>query len=116
MSRDKATYGKISDKYDEWEDLEKSRPPRATVPKVYTPEPESGLDMGKYISTAMGLGIAFLLLVLAALSFWTAAEWAGYARNGAMVGYALIGIFLLISAVGGAWATVNHNFRVAGGS
>ncbi len=116
MSRDKATYGKISDKYDEWVEMEKSRPPRATVPKVYTPEPESGSDMGKYIITAIGLGIAFLLLLLAGLSFWTAAEWGDYARGGAMVGYNLVGIFLLIAAFGGAWATVNHNFRVVDGS
>lgn len=115
MSRDKATYGKISDKYDEWEEMEKARPPRATVPKVYTPEPESKLEMGKYIFTAVGLGIALLLLILAGLSFWTAGEWAGYARNGATVGYTLVGIFLLIAAIGGAWATVNHNFRVADG-
>lgn len=116
MSRDRATYQDISDKYDEWETIKAARPPQPPAPRRYDPEPEPGLDMSKYIFTAMGVGIGLLLLLLAALSFWTAGEWAGYARNGAFVGYTLIGLFLLVAAVGGIWATLNHNFRVADGS
>ncbi|HET7275622.1 MAG TPA: hypothetical protein VFI91_10705, partial [Longimicrobiaceae bacterium] len=53
MSRDRATYQDISDKYDEWETIKAARPPQPPAPRRYDPEPEPGLDMSKYIFTAM---------------------------------------------------------------
>jgi hypothetical protein len=116
MKRDPGTYEKIREQYDDWTELMARKPvqPHAYPPRSHSePEPES--DMSKWVFTAIGVGIGVMLLALAAFSFWTASQWAGYARNGAFTGYTLVGIFLTIAGVGGILATWNHNFRVLEG-
>lgn len=118
MNRDKATYGSIRERYDEWVDIVKSKP--AATPRglpqqrPYTPQRESD-DMGKMVFAGIGFGIAALLLLLAVWAFVVAGKWAGLEREGAATGYTLVGIFLVISGVGGILATWNHNFRVLAG-
>jgi hypothetical protein len=118
MNRDKATYGSIRARYDQYVEIVKNRPavkPRG-LPKQrpYTPQRESD-DMGKMVSAAIGFGIAALLLVLAVWAFVVAAKWSGLEREGAAVGYTLVGLFLTISGVGGILANWNHHFRVLAG-
>lgn len=115
MKRDESTYGRVRDKFEEWEEIQAHRPPppRVVPPqKPYHPEPTTGSDMGKTLFAGIGFGIGALLLLLAVVAFYTAGQWAGYAREGAFVGYTVVGIFLLIAGVGGILATWNHNFRV----
>lgn len=115
MKRDEGTYGRIRDKFEEWEEIQAHRPPPPRVvapPRTYTPEPATGSDMGKTLFSAIGFGIGAVILLLGVLALANAAKWAGYARDGAAVGYAVVGLFLLISGIGGIAATWNHNFRV----
>jgi hypothetical protein len=68
--------------------------------------------MGKYTFAAIGVIIGLIILALAALSFYVAAEWAALDRGGAATGYFVVGFFLVLSGAGGIAATLNHNFRV----
>ena len=68
--------------------------------------------MSKTVFAAIGIGIGIVLLALSAFAFYTAYEWAEFDRDGAAVGYTLVGVFLLIAGAGGIIATWNHNFRV----
>jgi len=68
--------------------------------------------MSRLVFTAIGVGIGFVLLLLAVYAFFTASYWSGFGRDGAAVGYTLVGVFLLIAGGGGIIATWNHNFRV----
>lgn len=114
MERDESTYGGVRKRYEEYVDLQQSRPvPERTLPaqKPYTPYHEDS-DMGRYLFAAIGWGIALVLFALAIWAFITAARWGDYARDGAQVGYTVVGIFLVIASVGGALAIYNHNFRV----
>lgn len=114
MKRDESTYGQIRDKFEEWEELQANRPPtpRVVAPrKPYTPQPATGADMGKAFA-GIGFGIGAILLLLAVLAFVTAGQWGDYSRGGAAVGYAVVGLFLLVSGIGGIAATWNHHFRV----
>lgn len=114
MDRDQGTYGRIRDKYDEWVEIKSTKPlvarPRRTT--AHTPEPVRSSHMGKMVFAAIGIGIGVLLLLLAAFSFVTAARWGALDRDGAQVGYFVVGVFLLIAGFGGIAATYNHNFRV----
>lgn len=115
MSRDKATYDRVRQKYEEFLEIQASKPvlQRVLPPqRPYSPEPETGPDMGKMLSTAIGLGIGVILLALAGFAFWTASAWGDFARQGAATGYTLVGFFLLVAGLGGIAATLNHNFRV----
>lgn len=115
MSRDKKTYGSIAEKYDRWVDYERTRAPRAHLRRVdpTTPViPGRSTDMSRTIQAAIGFGIAALILFLAAYAFSTAGYWADHGRDGAQVGYILVGVFLCIAGIGGAIAVWNHNFRV----
>lgn len=116
MSRDDRTYGKVQQKYDEWIELEKNRPARAYLRRdddYDTPPQNPGdSDMSRMVFTAIGVGLGVILLALAAFAFYTAASWGDYGRDGASVGYTLVGVFLLIAGIGGIIATWNHNFRV----
>ena len=119
MKRDKHTYDAVRDKYDEFTELQKDTPmlqrerPRGLPEqRPYSPAPDTGSDMGKTVFMAIGVGIGLLLLALSAYAFYTAASWSDIARNGAQVGYSLVGFFLLIAGVGGIIATLNHNLRV----
>lgn len=114
MSRDKATYGKISQQYDDWAEIQAGRPaPTAAYPAgPYVPEPEPNSEMSKLVFAAIGMGIGAALLALSAYTFYIAAQWGDYARDGAQVGYNVVAFFLLIAGIGGIAATWNHNFRV----
>jgi hypothetical protein len=68
--------------------------------------------MSRLVFSAIGIGAGVILLLLAAYAFYTASYWAGFGRDGAAVGYVLVGFFLLIAGGGGIIATYNHNFRV----
>lgn len=115
MNRDRATYGSIEAKYDEWVEIVASKPAVAPAElpaqRPYTPEPEHD-DMAKTIYAGIGFGIAALLLLLAVWAFVVAAKWTDLERAGAATGYTLVGLFLVLSGVGGIIATWNHNFRV----
>jgi len=115
VSRDERTYGKVSRKYDEWVAQEESRPPREylrrTEPYI-PPDTRGDTDMSRMVQAAIGVGIGVVLLALAGFAFMTAARWGGLGRDGAQVGYTLVGIFLVIAGAGGIAATLNHNFRV----
>jgi len=119
MKRDEATYGGISRKFEEWEEIQANRPPTPRVvppQRPYTPEPVTDGDMGKTLFSAIGIGIGAVLLLLSVLAFANAAKWAGFDRDGAAVGYFMVGFFLLVSGAGGIAATWNHNFRVLSGA
>jgi hypothetical protein len=115
MKRDEGTYGRIGKQYDEYSEIAASKPvaaPRALPPqRPYVPATEEA-DMGRTVYAAIGIGLGLLLLLLAVISFVSAAKWSGLDREGAAVGYALVGFFLTIAGVGGILSTYNHNFRV----
>lgn len=117
MKRDENTYGSIGDKFDEYSELAASKPkpsvPQRALPaqRPYVPHAPDD-DRARKVFATIGLGLAAVLLVLAALSFVTAGKWSGLERDGAATGYTLVGIFLLIASIGGGLATWNHNFRV----
>lgn len=115
MKRDRETYDGVRRKYDEFLEIQSSKPVlQRTLPpqRPYAPEPESGQDMGKIVFTAIGVGIGAILLALAGYSFYVAAVWGDHGLDGAATGYALVGFFLTIAGAGGIAATINHNFRV----
>jgi hypothetical protein len=76
------------------------------------PVPELSEETGRVVFTVIGVGIGLLLLALSALAFRTAAGWAAVGRDGAQVGYILVGCFLLIAGLGGIISAYNHNYRV----
>jgi hypothetical protein len=119
VSRDERTYGRISQQYDEWVEGEAARPEREylrrtdpTVPSA----PRGESEMSRMLFAAIGVGIGVALLALAGIAFYTASAWADLGRDGAQVGYNLVGVFLIIAGIGGIAATLNHNFRVATGA
>lgn len=67
----------------------------------------------KLLFTAIGVGIGLVLLTLSAISFYAARTWIDIARDGASVGYGLVGFFLLIAGFGAILASWNHNYRAA---
>lgn len=115
MKRDEATYGGVRRKFEEWKEIQAHRPPPQRVlppQRPYIPEPATDSEMGKTLFAGIGIGIGVILLVLAGLAFASAAKWAGFDRDGAAVGYSVVGFFLTIAGIGGIAATWNHNFRV----
>lgn len=114
MDRDRGTYQGVRKKYEDWVEIQKSKPLIARPRRVqtYSHEPQPSSEMGKTVFAAIGFGIGGLLLLLAVLAFVTAARWASLDGEGAAVGYTLVGIFLIIAGTGGIAATYNHNFRV----
>lgn len=114
MSRDPDTYGRVRRQFEAWVGSEANRPARdrlrRTDPFVYNPPGSS--DMFKTVFATIGIGIGIVLLALSAFAFYTASEWSTFDRDGAAVGYTLVGVFLFIAGAGGIVATWNHNFRV----
>lgn len=118
MNRDDSSYDKASRKYDEYMEIMDSKPappPRGLPPqRPYVPaahDDEGGLT----VPALIGLGLAGLLFVLAVLAFYTASQWSSLDREGAAIGYTVVGFFLLLASIGGGLATYNHNFRVLAG-
>jgi hypothetical protein len=119
--RDEGTYGDVSQRYDEWLEINKNRPapPRVRSDRPYVHQRYESSDMGRTVFAAIGIGIGLVLLVLAVLAFLTAGRWADFGRDSAVVGWSLVGTFLLIAGFGAIISTWNHNFRVltrSGGS
>lgn len=114
MKKDESTYGSIARKFDEWVEIQKDKPAPARVRsnRPYVHEPHEESDMGRTVFAAIGIGIGLVLLILAGLSFATAARWGGFDRDGAVVGWTLTGFFLLVAGFGAILSTWNHNFRV----
>lgn len=75
-----------------------------------------GGGMGRMVLMGIGAVTGLVLLALAGLSFVNAAKWGDYARDGAALGYTLVGFFLTLAGIGALLATWNHNFRVVGGA
>jgi hypothetical protein len=115
MKRDEGTYGRIGKQYDQYSEIAASKPvaaPRGLPPqRPYVPAPQEA-EMGRTVFAAIGIGIGAILLLLAILAFATAAKWSGLDRDGAAVGYTVVGFFLTLAGVGGILSTYNHNFRV----
>jgi len=105
------TFDTIRSRYDNWAE---DRPPRPVAayedwsPRGHEPH----MSMGKIITTAIGVGIGVVLLILAALAFWTASNWAAFDREPAVIGYIVVGSFLTLGGLSAILATLNHNFRV----
>jgi len=75
-----------------------------------------GGEMSKMVLLGVGVGLGVMLLALMALAFTNAGRWAAIDRDGAAVGYSLVGFFLTIAGLGAIVATWNHLFRAAGRS
>ncbi|MGI9181246.1 MAG: hypothetical protein ACR2H9_12210 [Longimicrobiaceae bacterium] len=103
------TFDKIEAKYEQWES---AQPPPPPSERAYAVQHLTGGAMSKVVLTAIGMGIGFTLLVLAAVAFWNSAWWWGYDRDGAGTGYAIVGVFLVIAGLGATIGTWNHIFRV----
>lgn len=114
MSRDPSTYGQVRRQYDEWVESEENRPRRDRLRRVdsHVYLPPGSSDMSRTVFAAIGIGIGVVLLGLAGLAFRSASYWSDFGRDGAAVGYTLVGVFLVIAGAGGIIATWNHNFRV----
>jgi hypothetical protein len=114
VRRDRSTYQGIADKYDEWLQIQKSKPAPARVrsSKPYVHERHQDSDMGRTVFAAIGIGIGLVLLLLSGLAFATAARWGSYELASAQVGWNLVGFFLLVAGLGAIISTWNHNFRV----
>lgn len=115
MARDEKTYASLRERYEAWVEYESTRPERDRLRRTerYEPPPrEENPDMSRMVFAAIGVGIGVVLLALSAYAFMTASYWSGFERDGAQVGYTLVGFFLLVAGAGGIIATLNHNFRV----
>lgn len=108
------TFDTVRARYKDWFGKERRPLPGRDVwdgSEYWDTEPSGG-EMSRMVLMGIGLVVGLVLLGLAALAFVTAAAWNGYARDGAFVGYMLVGFFLTIAGVGCIAATWNHNFRV----
>src|SRR5690554_307777 len=94
------TFDTIRDRYDNWA---VNRPPRPVAAyEDWTPGgPEPQVSMSKIVTTAIGVGIGVVLLILAGIAFWTASQWNDFGREPAFIGYALTGFFLVVAGLGG---------------
>lgn len=106
------TFDSIRDRYESWRD---DNPPPASKSALgisHLPVPELAPATARVVFSAVGIGIGLLLLALAAYSFWVAVTWTRVFRDGAVTGYALIGLFLAIAGLAAVFGTWNHFFRV----
>jgi hypothetical protein len=103
----------VQGRYDAWR-TDNPPPPRQPALDFSDgiPIPELSPEAGRVVFTAIGVGIGLTLLVLAVLAFHTSATWAHVGRDGAQVGWFLVGCFLTIAGLGGTIASYNHNYRV----
>jgi hypothetical protein len=104
------TFETIRSRYDAWAEDRSSVGAGASSWTPSAHEPQSA--MPRMIIAAIGVGLGLVLLILAALSAWTAAQWAEMGREPAVIGYILITVFLCIAAIGAIAGSLNHAFRV----
>lgn len=111
MKNDSSTHRDVSRKFDEFQE---ARPAAPVGKRAYSHGAETALLMvtSRPVALLLGFGVALVLLALAVYAFSAAAAWAGINRNGALVGYTIVGLFLIVAGVGGLLATWNHNFRI----
>jgi hypothetical protein len=114
MKRDENTYGGITRKFDAWREGEKGKPapPRMRSNRPYVHQRYENSHMGKTVFAAIGIGIGLVLLVLSLLAFLNANSWSQFDRSSAVVGWSVVGFFLLVAGLGAIISTWNHNFRV----
>jgi hypothetical protein len=115
MKRDRSTYDSVRARYDEFLEIQKSKPvlQRTLSPRrPFSPETGSDSDMSKNVFAAIGVGIGLLLLALAGYSLYVASRWGAAGLTGAATGYTIIAFFLILGGIGGIAATLNHNYRV----
>lgn len=114
------TFGTVRGRYKDWFGAgDRGFLPGRTEGNDDYERPGSGAgggEMSKMVLLAIGVGLGLTLLALAAFSFTNAGQWGGIARDGAAVGYSLVGFFLTIAGLGAVFATWNHLFRAAGRS
>jgi hypothetical protein len=104
------TFDTIRNRYDDWDHPDRVR---ATGSRgLFQIERQKDSPVGRIVTTAVGVGIGLILLGLAGYAFWTASWWNEIGREGAVVGYRVVGFFLVLAGAGCIAATVNHNFRV----
>lgn len=72
-----------------------------------------GGEVSKIVVMAVGAGTGLILLALAVLSFVTASRWSDALREGAAVGYVVVGVFLAAAGLAAIIGTWNHNYRAA---
>lgn len=110
------TLGTVRGRYQDWFGRgDRGSLPGRTVADDYD-HPGGGAgggEMSKMVLLGIGVGTGVVLLALAALSFVNAGQWGEIARDGAAVGYALVGFFLVIAGLGAIIATWNHLYRAA---
>lgn len=111
------TFGTVRGRYRDWFGAgDRGSLPGRTIVDDYD-HPGAGAgggEMSKMVLLGIGAGIGLVLLALSAYTFVNAGTWADIARDGAAVGYAVVGLFLLIAGLGAIVATWNHLFRAAG--
>lgn len=69
------------------------------------------VSVNRMILFGIGAGIGLVLLILSGMSFYTAVQWGGIDRDGATLGWSVVGFFLLLAGLGSIGATANHVFR-----
>ncbi len=111
MKNDSDSHRSASRKLDEFTTI-KPPPPRGK--RAYSLAAESVLlsVTSRPVAILAGFGAGLTLLALALYAFSVATRWANVARDGAQVGYAIVGIFLTVAGIGALAATWNHNFRL----
>jgi hypothetical protein len=112
------TFGTVRGRYKDWFGAgDRGFLPGRTVGNDDHERPGAGGgEMSKMVLLAVGVGVGVMLLALMALSITSASRWAAIDRDGAAVGYSLVGFFLTIAGLGAIFATLNHLFRAAGRS
>lgn len=100
----------VQGRYEQWNEANpRRRGPSAIKVPVLSDTAE------KRVGMAVGFGAGIVLLLLAAFTFYNAAQWGEVPRDGAQVAYNVTGFFLTLAGLGALAATYNHVFRVIPG-
>ena len=113
MKNNSDSHQSASRKFDEFATI-KPQPKRGKAAYSLAAETVLLSVTSRPVAVLVGFGVGVLLLALALYAFMVAARWADVARDGAQVGYNIVGFFLTVAGVGALAATYNHNFRLPG--